>query len=98
MNVLVVRATTAAQTMVMVEMPPGATIAQALAAAEAQSAEFSGAVSSGAVGVWGRLVGLSHPLQDGDRVEVYEPIRADAKALRRERARLTPAPRRRSAS
>jgi sulfur carrier protein len=35
--------------------------------------------------VWGRRVPLDTPLRDGDRVEVYRPLRVDPKVARRER-------------
>ena len=38
------------------------------------------------VGIFGELVGLDDPLRDGDRVEIYRPLLADPKAIRRERA------------
>jgi putative ubiquitin-RnfH superfamily antitoxin RatB of RatAB toxin-antitoxin module len=37
------------------------------------------------LGVWGRKVLSSHPLRDGDRVEVYRPLLVDPKVARRER-------------
>lgn len=39
------------------------------------------------VGVWGRLVGPSHLLCDGDRLEIYRPLTADPKEARRQRYR-----------
>ena len=38
------------------------------------------------VGVFGKLAQLSTVLQDHDRVEIYRPLIADAKQLRRQRA------------
>lgn len=38
------------------------------------------------VGIYSRLVKLTDPLQDGDRVEIYRPLIADPKELRRQRA------------
>ncbi len=38
------------------------------------------------VGIWGRLVTRSHRLRDGDRVELYRPLRVDPMVARRERA------------
>ncbi len=38
------------------------------------------------VGIFGRLVALDHPVADGDRVEVYRPLTADPKEIRRELA------------
>jgi putative ubiquitin-RnfH superfamily antitoxin RatB of RatAB toxin-antitoxin module len=39
------------------------------------------------VGVWGRRVSLSHPLREGDRVEVYRALQVDPKEARRLRYR-----------
>ncbi len=36
-------------------------------------------------GVWGRVKALDQPLQDGDRVELYAPLKVDPKVARRER-------------
>ena len=36
-----------------------------------------------AVGVWGHPVGRDQPLQDGDRVEIYRPLRIDPRDERR---------------
>lgn len=38
------------------------------------------------VGVFGRIVDLDAPLQDGDRVEIYRALIADPKEARRTRA------------
>ena len=38
------------------------------------------------VGIFGELAGLDDSLRDGDRVEIYRPLLADPKAMRRERA------------
>ncbi|HZR01881.1 MAG TPA: RnfH family protein [Burkholderiales bacterium] len=37
------------------------------------------------VGIWGRRAQLSDRLRDGDRVEIYRPLVADPKELRRRR-------------
>lgn len=39
------------------------------------------------VGVFGRHRRLEDPLRDGDRVEIYRPLIADPKEMRRRRAR-----------
>ncbi len=41
----------------------------------------------GACGVWGKLVALDRPLNDGDRLEVYRPLQVDPMHARRERHR-----------
>lgn len=38
------------------------------------------------VGIFGRLAKLTDILQDGDRVEIYRPLLADPKEIRRQRA------------
>ncbi len=40
-----------------------------------------------AVGVFGRVVGMDHVLEAGDRVEIYRPLAADPKVSRRQRAK-----------
>jgi uncharacterized protein len=91
MRVTVAVALAEAQALIDVELPEGASIADALAAAGI--AQRWPGLDSGNVGVWGRVARAQAPLRDGDRVEVYRPIKADAKAMRRARAALK-APRR----
>ena len=43
------------------------------------------------VGVFGKLGKPDQPLRDGDRVEIYRPLIADPKEVRRERAKLAKA-------
>jgi putative ubiquitin-RnfH superfamily antitoxin RatB of RatAB toxin-antitoxin module len=43
-------------------------------------------LGSARVGVWGRSAPLDGVLRDGDRVEVYRPLRADPGTARRRRA------------
>lgn len=38
------------------------------------------------VGIFGRLVSLSTILRDGDRIEIYRPLKIDPKDARRRRA------------
>ena len=38
------------------------------------------------VGIFGKITRLTTPLADGDRVEIYRPLIADPKELRRQRA------------
>ncbi len=40
------------------------------------------------VGIWGRVVDRSQPLRDRDRIEIYRPLQADPKQVRRRRASL----------
>ena len=40
------------------------------------------------VGIYARFVSLEALVQNGDRVEVYRPLQADPKELRRQRTRV----------
>lgn len=62
------------------ELPAQSTVADALSASGLT-------VPSGVrVGIYGRVVALKTVLKDGDRVEIYRPLLADPKDLRRLRA------------
>jgi len=67
------------------ELDFGATVAKALSACSILQ-EFSELQPDRLkMGVWGRKTGLGHLLQDGDRIEIYRPLRVDPKVARRER-------------
>lgn len=75
------------------DLPQGASVADALRAigaaplpspAPAGAAEMT-EMGAPFVGVWGRAAALDAPLQHGDRVEVYRPLKVDPKVARRER-------------
>jgi putative ubiquitin-RnfH superfamily antitoxin RatB of RatAB toxin-antitoxin module len=85
MRVLVAIALPGGQEVVALELAPGATIAQALALARV--AERYPALGAADTGLWGRRCAPETKLREGDRVEVYRPLKADAKALRRARVR-----------
>jgi uncharacterized protein len=40
-------------------------------------------------GIWGKVRDLKYELRDGDRVEIYRPLKADPKEARRARAGKT---------
>jgi len=65
----------------------GACVADALRLA-ALDPDFTGVdLVNSAVGIFGKLIRPEHPLQDGDRIEIYRPLAADPKAARRARVR-----------
>ena len=74
------------------ELPEGATLAQALRAAAARPE--AGFLQQGDfdAGLWGKRQPLSTELTDGDRVEAYRALRCDPKEARRLRYRQSPAP------
>lgn len=63
------------------QLPAGSTLRQALQAAGQPSEDEVDA------GIWGRTCPLDTALRDGDRVELYRPLRVDPKVARRERFR-----------
>lgn len=95
MRVLVAVALPGRQDVVEVELEEGASVARALEVARV--AERHPGLALDVAGVWGRRRDPGFVLRDGDRVEVYRPVQADAKAMRRARAGLRPAPRSRNA-
>jgi len=87
---LVVYATRARQYLWSLELPPEATVADALAAArrlaERESAGLDAALwDSAPVGVFGEAVARTARCADGDRIELYRPLRADPRERRRAR-------------
>lgn len=80
------------QGVIELELPDGATVASALAAARALLRERAPAALDepewldGVTGVFGEVCGRDRPLRDGDRVELYRPLSVDPKAARRARA------------
>jgi hypothetical protein len=78
-------------TEVELRLPPGATVADALAQSGVASLHPQIDVVHASVGIFGRRVERDCVLADGDRVEIYRPLIADPKAARRRRARGTAA-------
>ncbi|HEV7394571.1 MAG TPA: RnfH family protein [Burkholderiales bacterium] len=72
------------QVVVALSVPAGTTVREAVDRAVAQTglAELQHAP----VGIYGKLVAGAVVLRDGDRVEIYRPLMADAKQARRRRA------------
>jgi putative ubiquitin-RnfH superfamily antitoxin RatB of RatAB toxin-antitoxin module len=84
------------QEVIAVELPDGGTVADAIAAARIAE-RFPGVdVAALKTGIWSREASPATRLRDSDRVEVYRPLKADPKAMRRSRARLKSSTRSRS--
>jgi len=62
------------------------TVAEALVQARAQAGEVEVPWES-QVGIFGALCDRNAVPRDGDRIEIYRPLRADPKVTRRERAK-----------
>lgn len=96
MRVTVALAIPGRQEVIDLDLARGASVADALAAADL-AARFPG-IDLGALdaGVWGVRVPRETRLREGDRVELYRPLEADPKEARRRRARPRTSPRSRS--
>lgn len=68
-------------------LPPGATVADALAAVADREPFRSLGLPDVPVGIYGEPAPLDRPLADHDRVEIYRPLRVDPLDARRERLR-----------
>jgi putative ubiquitin-RnfH superfamily antitoxin RatB of RatAB toxin-antitoxin module len=84
MRIEVVYALARKQELLVLELAPGSTILDAIEASgllrREPQIEFSRA------GIWGRPASPETKLRDRDRVELYRPLLADPKSVRRERA------------
>jgi len=84
------------QHVVELELPDGSRVADALAAPSVRALLDAHGLDPHAVGIWSRRCAPETVLREGDRVEVYRPLAADPKSMRRERARVKPSTRSRS--
>jgi uncharacterized protein len=71
-----------------VVLAPGTRMLQALEASGLRSAFPQLDLRTVSLGVWGRKARLEQVLRDGDRLEIYRPLKVDPKVARRERFRL----------
>ena len=74
------------QTIISVEIPEGATLEQAIVKSRIQERFPEIQIQIAKVGVFGKLGKLSTTLRAGDRVEIYRPLIADPKEVRKQRA------------
>ena len=68
-------------------LPDGATVADAIAESGIRDAWPDVEIRADRVGIFARKVSLDARLRDGDRVEIYRPLKIDPKEARRKRAR-----------
>jgi uncharacterized protein len=68
------------QSLRRVDLPEGSTVGDAVAASGLE------VLAPARFGVYGKAVPAGTMLRDGDRVEIYRPLRADPKEIRRQRA------------
>ncbi|MCC8999906.1 MAG: RnfH family protein [Candidatus Contendobacter sp.] len=74
------------QIIIPVELPTGATLEQAIIQSRMLEQFPELDLKTAKVGVFGKLGKLSATLRNGDRVEIYRPLIADPKAVRKQRA------------
>ena len=91
MKVSVVWATPTIQDVVEVDVPAGATIADALARSGLVAQYGLDAAAIG-VAVFGRRASVQTALAEGDRIELTRPLEVDPKSARLARARAKPLP------
>jgi putative ubiquitin-RnfH superfamily antitoxin RatB of RatAB toxin-antitoxin module len=74
------------QVIVPLNVPPGTTVEQAIldSGVLEQFPEID--LGRNKVGIFGKLTRLGQVLREGDRVEIYRPLIADPKEIRRQRA------------
>lgn len=74
------------QKLIAIEVEEGTTVMQAIEASGIKNLFDHIEVNETAVGIFGRKVPPSQVLKQGDRVEIYRPLIADPKEVRRQRA------------
>ena len=77
------------QALLAVELPAGSTVAAAIEASGLRREFPELEIDPQAIGIFSRKVSLEQLLRDGDRVEIYRPLQADPKEVRRQRAAET---------
>ncbi len=70
----------------VVRVPEGSTVEQAITASGLTTLRKDINLAENKVGIFSRAVKLQDQVNDGDRVEIYRPLLADPKELRRQRA------------
>ena len=74
------------QVIIPVDLPEGATLEQAIVQARIQEQFPDIQLQTAKVGVFGKLSKLSAIARAGDRIEIYRPLLADPKEVRKKRA------------
>jgi len=90
LSIEVVYADSARQVVRVVTLPAGSTVGDAVRASGLLNELPQDASGREAFGVYGERVEAQTPLQPGDRVEIYRPLRADPRETRRRRATRKP--------
>ena len=76
-----------AQTVVTLTVPSGTTVQEAVSQSGIAAKHPEIDWNRAAIGIFGERVSVSTALKDHDRIEIYRPLIADPKQVRRNRAR-----------
>jgi len=74
------------QTLIDIAVHPGATVEDAVALSNITASYPDLDLSKVKFGIWSRVVKPTTELKDGDRIEIYRPLIADPKEVRKRRA------------
>jgi putative ubiquitin-RnfH superfamily antitoxin RatB of RatAB toxin-antitoxin module len=85
-NVEVLYALPTQQPLLRVQLAEGATVDDAIRASGVLDAFPEIDLAKNKIGIFSKLVKLDEPVRDKDRVEIYRPLIADPKEVRRKRA------------
>ena len=87
-RILIAYAERARQQEIAVDVPSGTTLQQAPTLLARQIAVLLNGERAAANGVWGKVRAPHYLLREGDRIEIYRPLKADPKQARRARVGL----------
>jgi putative ubiquitin-RnfH superfamily antitoxin RatB of RatAB toxin-antitoxin module len=73
------------QTLIALAVAPGTTAGEAVTLSGVVTVHPELGEREPSIGIFGRVVGRDHVLDDGDRIEIYRPLVADPKTSRNER-------------
>jgi putative ubiquitin-RnfH superfamily antitoxin RatB of RatAB toxin-antitoxin module len=79
-----------AQTVLAVSVDPGSCIEAAVLASGIMQQYPEIDLYAAKVGIFGKIQQLSDLVHEGDRIEIYRPLRIDPKEARRARAKASP--------
>lgn len=74
------------QVVLKVDLPPGACVRDAIEQSGVLARFPEIRLDEAKVGIYARIAALDEPLNQRDRVEIYRPLQADPKEVRRARA------------
>lgn len=74
------------QVIIALDVPEGTTLEQAIALSRLQERFPDIGPTPAKVGIFGKVSALNTELKAGERVEIYRPLLADPKAVRKQRA------------